>query len=275
MCATARATKTELQPGESAEIIAKLEASKSPSRHPRKTLAVVTNDPDEPSVPLMILADIIDAVELESEEILLPNLQAGQTASAEALVIQDGSTDLEIKQIESSSPMISVDTRPLEGERKGFALTITISPEMPEGSFDESITITTNYSNYADAIKGRGGGKDLYKNYRKLQLPIKGTVKGALSVVPGSVNFGSASPGETQQRTLVVSGDTPFTIESVSLTDSSLHASFEPATEGTRHEISIEFVAEGSERDIADKLVISTSAGDLTVAVFATVKPKP
>lgn len=272
LCATARSTKSELQPGESAEIIAKLEAYKYSGNEPQKTLSVVTNDPDEPSVPLTIMAFIIDMVELEPEEILLPNLRAGQPASVEARIIQDGALDLDIEQIESSSPMISVDTMPLEGEQKGHVLTITISPEMPEGVFEESITITTNYRNYTDDKKSRGGGRELYKNYRKLHLPVKGTVKGAISVVPRSVNFGSVSPGESQKRKLVVSGDSPFEIQSVSLTDNALSASFEPAATGTIHEISIQFLAEGPARKINDKLIISTSGGELTVAVFATVK---
>jgi hypothetical protein len=273
LCATARATKSELQPGESAEIIAKLEPYKYPGHDPQKTLSVVTNDPDEPAVPLTILAFIVDMVELEPEEILLPNLRAGQPASAEARIIQDGAMDLDIKQIESSSPMISVDTRPLEGDRKGHILAITISPEMPEGAFEESITITTNYSDYTDYKRMRGGGLELYKNYKKLQLPVKGAIKGTISVVPRSVNFGSVSPGESQQRKLVVSGDTPFEIESVSLADSALSASFGPAAAGIRHEISIQFLAEGPGRKINDKLIISTSGGELTVAVFAAVKP--
>ena len=272
LCATARSTKSEIQPGQSAEIIAKLEAYKYAGNEPQKTLSVVTNDPDEPAVPLTIMAFIIDMVELEPEEILLPNLRAGQPASVEARIIQDGALDLDIQQIESSSPMISVDTVPLEGEQKGHVLAITISPEMPEGAFEESITITTNYRNYTNDKKSRGGGKKLYKNYRTLQLPVKGTVKGAISVVPRSVNFGSVSPGESQQRKLVVSGDTPFEIQSVSLTDNALSVSFEPATSGTIHEISIQFLSEGSERKINDKLIISTSGGELTVAVFAAVK---
>jgi hypothetical protein len=272
MCATARATKVEIQPGESAEIIAKLEAFKYPGDEPQKTLSVITNDPDEPSVPLTIMAFIVDMVELEPEEIVLPNLRAGQSASAEARIIQDGAMDLNIKQIESSSPLISVEATPLEGERKGHMLAITISPDMPKGKFEEMITITTNYMNYSNKQRSKGPGKELYKNYKKLQVPIKGTVKGAVSVVPRSVNFGAVSPGESQHRTLIVSGDTPFEIQSASVTENALRASFEPSVAGTKHEIALQIQPEKPERKIEDELIISTSGGELTVTVYATVK---
>jgi hypothetical protein len=168
--------------------------------------------------------------------------------------------------------MITVDTTPLEGERKGHILAIAISPEMPVGKFEEAITILTNYSNYTNKDRIRGPGQELYQNYRKLRLPVKGSVTGAISVVPKSVNFGSVSPGESQQRKLIVSGDVAFEITSVSLADGTFSASFEPAHAGTRHDISLQFLASGPERKITDELAISTSNGQLTVAVFAAVK---
>lgn len=273
ICATAHASRREIRPGESAEIIAKLEAFKYPGIEVRKTLRVSTNDPDEPAVALTIMATVVDVARIEPEQIFLPNLRAGQPASAEARIIQEGPRDLTIREILVSSPMISVDTLPLEGEQEGYLLTITISPEMPEGKFEEVLTIITNYTNFAREKPANGPRLELYKNYRRIKLPIKGTVGGAISVAPRSVNFGSAPPGEPQQRKLIVSGESPFTIESASLADNALRASFASSEIGTRHEIIVEFLPEGSERQIDDKLIIATTNGSLTVPVYATIAP--
>lgn len=272
LCATATASRDEIPPGESAEIIAKLEAYKFPGDKTMKTLTVATNDPDEPAVGLTIMAMIIDAARIEPEEILLPNVQTGQPAWAEARLIQDGAEDLIIKRIESSSPMISVDSSPLEGEQKGYLLKIAVNPKMPEGKFEELVTIFTNYTNYTNKKKTRGPGLKLYKNYKKLRLSVKGSVKGPISVTPQSVNFGSAAPGESLQRKLTISGVAPFEIRSVSLADTAFRASFAPVDSGDKYVVTLEFLPDQTERQIEDKLVITTADKELTVPVFATVK---
>ncbi len=276
MCATGRATKREIRPGESAEIIAKLEGRKYPGSKPvTKTLRVVTNDPDEPAIALTIMGTIIDVARVEPEQILLPHVGAGVGASAEARIIQEGPRSLTIKEILISSPMITVDTLPLDGEAEGYLLKITLSPDMPEGQFEELLTIITNYTNFAREKPAKDPRLELYKNYRRLRLPIKGSVVGAISVAPRSVNFGSAAPGKSQQRKIVVSGESPFTIESASLVDDALNASFAPSEIGTRHEITVEFTPEGPGRQIADTLVIHTTGGDLTIPIYAAIGSSP
>jgi len=273
ICATAYATKYELRPGESAEIIVKLEAYKYPGNNPVKTLLLATNDPDEPAVGLTLIATIVDVARVEPREILLPDVPLGQPTSAEARVIQDGAEDLIIKEIQISSPMISVETLPLTGDQKGYRLDITIGPEMSEGKFEELLTIVTNYTNYAHKTRSIGPGGELYQDYKRLQLPIKGAVKGSISITPSSVNFGSASAGEPVRRKIVISSAKPIEIESVTATDPAIHVSYERVEPGNRYEITVELRPDHTQRQIADNLVIKTKEKELSVPVFATIKP--
>jgi hypothetical protein len=272
LCATATASATEIPPGGSAEIVIKLEAYKFPGDDPRKTLRVNTNDPDEPFVGLTISAQIIDAVVLEPREIILPNIQSATPATVEARITQDGFKELEIIKIDTSSPNISVEQFPLDGEEKGFLLKITIGPEMPEGKFEEIVTINTNYGNYKNKPKNKGPGLDLYRNYRKLQLPVKGSVGSAISIIPQSINFGSASPGDTLSRKLVVTSASPLEIQSVSIPDTAFRASFKLLDEGAGYEITLDFVPAAPQRRIEERLTIRTPEKELTVPVFATVR---
>ena len=58
--------------------------------------------------------------------------------------------DLIIKGMRASSPHISVASAPLTGEQKGYLLKVEIGPAMPEGRFNELVTILTNYGDYSE-----------------------------------------------------------------------------------------------------------------------------
>jgi len=276
LCATARPTMWEVPPGGSAEIIAKLEPYKYEGNNLRKTLTVFTNDPAEPTIGLTIIANVVDVARIEPKVILLPDIQAGRPASATAEVIQEGLQPLLIERIETSSPKISVSHAPLQTKRKGHLLTVTVAPDMPEGQFNELVTVFTNYKNYAKQISAAGPKTEIYKNYRRLKLPVKGSVKGAVSVTPWTINFGSGEPGETMRRKLIVStrAADSFEIESLSLADPCLRASFAPIEPGKEYKITVEFIPAGDERQVEDRLVIKTTGKELVVPVFAVVKPR-
>jgi len=277
VCVAGRVTKLEVAPGDSAEIIVRLEAMKSPTREVAKTLTVFTNDPDEPSVPIMIFATIIDTARIEPETVHLPNVQLGQPASAEARLLQEGARNLKIKKIKTSSPRITVASSPLIGEQKGHLLTVTVGPDMPEGKFNESATVFTNYKNFESASKPGEPKKELHKDYSRLKLLIKGTVKGPVSVTPRTINFGSAYPGEPLRRKLALSSDTTsFEIKSLSITSPAFQVAWSPIEPGSKYEITVEFHPAGPERQVEEKLVITTTTGaELVVPVFASVKPGP
>ncbi len=275
LCLTAEASKQEIPPGESAEIIALLEPYKYPGDEPLKTLRVATNDPDEPFIALSIAAKIIDVAILEPREFILPNFRAGAGASADAKLIQEGAQELIIKEIEVSSPMITVDTLPLEDEQKGSLLRISIDANMPEGRFEELVTIITNYDNYKNVSKSKGQGLNLYKNYRKHLLPVSGSVEGSLSITPQSVNFGSASPGIPMRRKLILSASFPLEIESISISDPAFRVSYDQLEGKTKCEITLEFIPEQPERQIEEKLIIRTSIKEFSVPIFAAIRPAP
>ncbi len=273
LCLTATPSAWEVPPGGSAEIVARLEAYKYEGKTPFKSLEIVTNDPDEPVTYLTVAAEIIDEAVLEPEVVLMPNVQLGKPASAEAKLIQGGRKELVITDIATSSPNISVTTSPLEGKQKGYLLTIVVGPDMPVGKFNEVVKIYTNYENLSKlgAITGKKSG--FYKDYSRLQLPVKGTVTGAVSVSPQQINFGSCAPGTPVHRKLIVSSTaSTFDIESVSLPDPSFRVSHSPVEPGKKYEVIVEFLPEPPERQIEDKLVIATTSTRLVVPIFATVK---
>jgi hypothetical protein len=270
MCVTAFTTKVEIPPGESAEIVARLEPYKYEGTTPWKTLGITTNDPNEQIAGVSVAAKIIDEAVLEPDTILLPHIQAGQKATAQTKLLQRGADELLIRKIESSSPNIQVNSSPLEEDDIGYLLDVTVSPEMPVGKFEEIVTVFTNYSDYS---RQRGQNAELYKDYSRLRLSIKGNVSGAVSMFPQRINFGSCAPGETVKRKLTLtSAGQEFHIRSISCADPSFQV-IQPSSEpAQKHEITVEFLPQPPEREISDALIISTDEGELTVPVFAAVK---
>ncbi len=270
MCVTAFATKLEVPPGGSGEIVARFEPYKYPGTRPWKTVSVTTNDPVRPIVGLSIAATIVDVITLEPETLIFPNVQAGQGAVAEAKLYQGGSEKLLINKIETSSPKISVTSAPLEGDEVGYLLKVTVSPDMPPGKFEELVTIFTNYEDYLALQTEKTA--DVYKDYSRMKLAVKGSVGGPIYASPQKVNFGTCVPGKPVQRKITVSSaSSTFDIQSLSVKNPGFHASSTPLEKGKKYEVTIEFVPAPPEKQIEDELVITTTGAKLTVPIFATV----
>ncbi len=271
MCTTAYTTKTEIAPGESAAIVARVEPYKYDGVSPWKALTIRTNDPQEDIVNVSVAANIIDAAVLEPDSILLPNVPKDAGAKAQVKLLQQGARKLEIKKIETSSPYVQVASSVLQGDEEGFLLDISLSPSLPLGEFNEVATIFTNYQNYS-GMKGQGND-EVTRNYSRLVLPIKGSVSGAISLSPQRINFGSCEPGQIVKRKLVLSSSsTDFEIKKASLGNSQFRVLSSFVQPGRRCEIIIEFRPEPPAREISDELVISTTDSEFKVPVFATVK---
>ncbi len=270
MCVTAFASSLEVPPGGSAEIVARFEPYKYVGTKPWKTVNVTTNDPVKPIVGLSVAATIVDVLTLEPDVVLLPAVQAGQGAVAEAKLYQGGTEKLRINKIDTSSPKISVTSSPLEGDELGYLLKVTVSPDMPPGKFEELVTIFTNYEDYSSLQTEKTA--EVFKDYSRMKLPVKGSVGGAISASPQKVNFGTCVPGTPVQRKITVAGtSSSFDIESLSIKDPSFHASSTTIEKGKKYEVTIEFVPTPPDKQIEDELVIATTGAKLTVPIFATV----
>ncbi len=273
-CLTGIFPREEIPPGATNAIVALFEAYKYEGTRPWKTLRVKTNDPDEPIVQLSVAAHIIDAVIVEPEVVILPNIHVRQGAMAQVNLFQGGKDELVIRQIESSSPMISANVSPLEGDKKGYVINVEIASDMPEGKFEEVLTVFTNYGDYSNLQ--RETTTNIFRDYSRIRIPVKGAVSGTISVAPQKINFGSGTPGEIMQRKLLLSSSTVFfDIQELGLTDPSLRASFRAIEPRKKYEVVVEFLPELPERQIEEELIIRTSGARLTVPVLATVKTSP
>jgi hypothetical protein len=145
---------------------------------------------------------------------------------------------------------------------------------MPVGKFEEVVKIFTNYENLSKLGFITGRSSEIYKDYSRLELPVKGSVTGAISVSPQQINFGSCAPGKTVHRKLIVSSLlSTFDIESISLADPNFRVSHSPIEPGKKYEIMVEFIPDPRDRQIEVELVIATTSARLVVPIFATVKP--
>ncbi|GAB4336704.1 MAG: hypothetical protein Kow0099_09780 [Candidatus Abyssubacteria bacterium] len=262
-CLTGQPTKTEIPPGETGAIVARMEAFNYEGNRPFKSLFIETNDPDEPITNLTISAKIIDPVVFEPEIVLLPHIREGEAASAEVKLLQRGETPLLIDEIVPSSPLLSVQASPLEGQQKGYLLDVTVSPEMPSGKFEEVITIFTKDADIP-------GKPDTHRP--RLILYVKGEVSGDIAVSPRTINFGPASPDRSLRRKVTLSSAVPLDVTSVSLSDPALRASYTSLDGGKKCEVTVEFVPSLPEREIEDTLTITTARTNVSIPVFAAVR---
>jgi hypothetical protein len=149
-CTLPHVNGDEVPPG--GEVSVKLEwTPKTVQEHFRQSAKIWTNDPETPMIDLVVEGMVMPKVFLmPAGSLSLGELEQGVAKSTTGLILSRLS-DFEIKDIEKSSDLLSVETTPAEEEelehykaKKGFRVNITLAPSDEVGLIQESVTIHTN-----------------------------------------------------------------------------------------------------------------------------------
>lgn len=144
-----------------------------------------------------------------------------------------GRSDWQILQIECSNPHIKA--RAVETGRTAtlvnYRLSIQLNGDAPPGYLQDQLVLVTN---------------DLNPRSARVPIPIEGKVEAALSVAPAQLMLGTAEPGKSVARNVVVKGTTPFHVVSARSNDARFQCKISKEAR-TVHVIPVTFAAEDSE----------------------------
>ena len=213
-CTIAKLTDSEVAPGETVEVIVEYSPRKAKSEF-QQYATVLSNDPEQTRVELKILGSVRRRYRTLPEQIILSNVSANESVTAEVKVISFMTDELNVVDYKfkdnDATPFFEakVETIPpdqlaaIEPQAKsGCRVLVTLKPGLPLGPFRQTIFLTFD--------TGEGGERTDF------EVPIEGAVVSDLSIVgpgwrgkTGVLSLGNVNRdrGATRHLKLLVRGD--------------------------------------------------------------------
>ena len=149
--------KSTLQPGERTEVHIEWDVKTSDNEF-EQSGPLETNDPIRKSVRLSLHGHVIDNVRTDRPDVHFHDLSPSETASASVNIYTFRDADLQIEKHDGNNPQVgkflNVSFGPLSLEdlarepkaKGGLKMNIEVKPGLPQGDFQDTISITTNQS---------------------------------------------------------------------------------------------------------------------------------
>jgi hypothetical protein len=218
-CTVARYDRT-IVPGAEGKVEAELRTA-SLNGKVHKTIAVRTNDPQQPKLELKLAATIRPVVEvLPAGPQRLTLASGAPTVQRFTLQVRDADP-VEVRAATCSVPYATAAVEPLPGAQahdRDYQLTLTVSPEAPLGRSNLVVNVQTT-------------------SPREPSVAIKVACEKGILALPSSVSFGAAAANATepiQRVVLLTKRAGPFQVRKVRGSDPNLEVRPEPAADGSQ-----------------------------------------
>jgi hypothetical protein len=212
------------------------------------TLTVTIDKPFYAEVQLQVKGFIRQDVVLNPGSAELGTINEGNPVEKSIAINYAGRDDWQIVDVKSANPHLSgkiVETARGNG-LVSYNLVVRLDKNMPAGFVDDQLTLVTNDSDGA-----------------QVPVPVEGVVQPGIVVSPASLFMGVVQPGQKVTKQLVVKGNKPFRIISVTCDDKDFQ--FDTSAEKSPkelHLIPVTFVAGKELGKVSKKIRIETDLGD-------------
>ncbi len=245
-CTKATVSKQVVRPGETAEIIARVDTSGREHTKQRKaTIRVVFSQPTAAEVQLQVKTYIRSDVGFEPGIIEFGSVQAGESIVKKAYLQYEGRHDWALVGIQKNSAAIRAEAR--EVKRRGssviYEILVELKSDAAPGYIQDLLRFQTN---------------DPDPMTSSVFLPIQAHVVEALSAKPSFLQLGVVEHGQKVTKNVVVSGSTPFKIVGVKSADERIEFT-KTDLNRTVHVVPITFTANDETGDFSTKISIITS----------------
>ncbi len=197
----------QIAPGGMGQVLAKFDTKNFQGE--KKATVTVSVRRDQPyteygEIQFEVKGTIRRDVVLSPGTVSFDEVMHGDPVKRAVSILYAGNPQWQIKDIKSTNPNITVSTREIQRnpqtQRVDYELTLELAGQQEIGKFSDQLLITTN------DIKNKN-----------LTVNIFGNVKAAVQVSP--VRLGVVEQGDKVEKRLIVRGDRPFEIKSVSTGD--------------------------------------------------------
>lgn len=217
-------TIVRLAPGE--ETGAELQWETAYKSGPFSTQVILrTSDPKHREIKLRVEGEIVPIVELSHSKVIVEEAKTDQETTASFYVTSTIVDDLQLRQINTSNPLVTVTFKPMGPDllkrlsyKSGYMGTIHIAPGMPYGPFKETLVIGTNVPKRPE-----------------LTVDVIGRVRGVVLLTPWEkLNFKIIRLGQggTLRLFIKIGGDQPVQAKVSKVTPEFIQARVEPLKSG-------------------------------------------
>ncbi len=223
----------QVEPGKSGYIKAKLE-TRDFSGPISKSILVMTNDPQNPTVTIVIKTTVHPYVEILPRALIRFNAVQHEPMSQKITVVgSENESNFEVTGVTSGADFLAATIRPLpEGEllagksSKQWEVELSMKDDAPVGPVNTTLEIQTNHP-----------------KARTVPVKVFGVVRALLHVTPSQVQFGSVAAKKQPGRNLIVvnnrSGGAKIEVRSATVNDAAFAAEVVTIEQGRRYQITV------------------------------------
>ena len=259
----------EIAAGATGQIKAKLD-TKDFAGPVSKSILVMTDDPQNPTVTLVIKADIRPFVEILPRPLIRFNAVLNEPMNQTFIVVgADPEQTMKIKSVESSVPFIATSVRQLgedelvKGKSKSqYEVTISLTDDTPVGPVNAVLSVNTDL-----------------KEAPTVPVKVYGVVRALIHVTPAQVQFGSVESKTRPGRNLIVVNNrtdgTRIEISGATIDDPAFAAQVATIEEGRRYQVTVTVKPDADPGSRDATLTLTTTDKDfptVTVPVRANLR---
>ncbi len=259
----------EIAPGATGHIKAKLD-TKDFSGPISKSILVMTDDPQSPTVTLVIKANIRPFVEILPRPLIRFNAVLNEPMNQTFIVVgADPEAALTVRSVESSVPFLATSMRQLGGDeliegksKSQYEITLSLTDDAPVGPVNAVLSVNTDL-----------------KEAPKVPVKVYGVIRALIHVTPSQVQFGSVEAKSRPGRNLIVVNNrtdgTRVEITGAKVDDPAFDAQVTTIEQGRRYQVTVVIKADADPGSRDATLTLTTTDKDfptVTVPVRASLR---
>lgn len=259
----------EIAPGATGKIKAKLD-TKDFAGPISKSILVMTDDPQNPTVTLVIKADIRPFVEILPRPLIRFNAVLHEPMNQTFIVAgADPEKTLKVSSVDSSVPFLTTSVRKLSGDelvqgksKSQYEVTLSLSDDAPVGPVNAVLSVNTDL-----------------KEAPTVPVKVYGVVRALIHVTPTQVQFGSVEAKARPGRNLIVVNNrtdgTRVEVTGAKVNDPAFDAQVTTIEQGRRYQVTVVIKAEADPGSRDATLTLTTTDKDfptVTVPVRASLR---
>ena len=197
-----------------------------------KSILVVTNDPENPSVSLVIKAEVQPYIDVDPRPLVRFSTVQLSEVTDKLKVTTPMDQEFHITKVESSVPYVTASVRKLEaGELvpdrnpSQYEITVTMSGEAPVGPINAELLIHTDHP-----------------KAKKVPVRVFGVVRALIHVTPSQIQFGSVEAKVRPGRNVVVVNnqeDKVVKVTGAEVNDPAFAADVLTIADGQRYQVTV------------------------------------
>jgi len=243
----------EIAPGKTGYVKAKLETQDF-SGPISKSILIMTNDPQEPAVTVVIKTDVHPYVEVLPRPLVRFNAVLHEPMEQKVTVVA-GSEDKNFKVtgVKSSVPFLIASVQPLPPEAhiagksaQQYEVSMSIKDDAPVGPVNAVLEIQTNHP-----------------EAKTVPVKVFGVVRALLHVTPSQIQFGSVSARTQPSRNVIIvnnrTGNVPVKVTGATIDDDAFSTEVMTIEEGRRYQVTVTIKPDASRGPRDATLTLTTT----------------